>query len=307
MRTPVIILALASAFAGAPASLAHDTQDANAVLTAPLDVSTGRPVVDVMINGEGPFPFVLDTGAAGPVIRPELVETLGLTVTGRGEVRSPLSEDTMTVDQVGIDTLSVAGAVVTDFYAMVIGSVRGASPTYYGVIGPSLFREYGRTAFDFVDYEVEFGGVFDQADDGAWRPIGATTPIIETEMVIGEAAFPVHIDTGSPGILTAPRALETDLPLSGPVTVIGRGRTIDTEFEIHGAPLDAVAELGVATVPLENVRFFDAPFGNLGMGGLHGLALEFDWETERFALTGVAEPREMRRARRAPPRTEPEE
>ena len=126
-------------------------------------------------------------------------------------------------------------------------------------------------------------------------------------MIIGETEFPVHIDTGSPGILSVPRSLEASLPLTGPVQVIGRGRTVDTEFEIHGAPLDAVAELGEVSIPLQSVTFFNAPFGNLGMGGLHGLALEFDWETDRFALTGVAQPRAMRRGDRGARRPVPEQ
>lgn len=305
MKSPVFILAIVGVLASVSAGLADETTAPDEPISAPFDVSTGRPVVQVMINGQGPFPFILDTGASGPVIRPELAETLDLPVTGEGEVRSPLSDETMTVDSVGIETLSLNGAVVREFDALVIGMMGGSMP-YQGVIGPSLFREFGRVGFDFVEYEVEFGGAFDEPEHGAWRPIGEFSPIIETPMVIGEAEFPVHIDTGSPGILAVPRSLESTLPLTGPVAVIGRGRTVDTEFEIHGAPLDAVAQLGAVSVPLEGVRFFDAPFGNLGMGGLHGLALEYDWENDRFALTGEAQPRAMRRGDRRVERRAPD-
>ena len=38
----------------------------------------GRIVVPVMVNGNGPFLFVLDTGATSTVLTPQLVATLGL-------------------------------------------------------------------------------------------------------------------------------------------------------------------------------------------------------------------------------------
>ena len=38
----------------------------------------GQIVVPVMIDGHGPFPFLVDTGANGSVIAPRLVKTLGL-------------------------------------------------------------------------------------------------------------------------------------------------------------------------------------------------------------------------------------
>lgn len=40
---------------------------------------TGRITVPVMVDGKGPFPFLLDTGADGSMISPALVRQLGLT------------------------------------------------------------------------------------------------------------------------------------------------------------------------------------------------------------------------------------
>src|SRR4051794_5882279 len=42
-----------------------------------LDIG-GRPVVEVKINGKGPFPFILDTGATDTVIDSDLNEELSL-------------------------------------------------------------------------------------------------------------------------------------------------------------------------------------------------------------------------------------
>ena len=41
----------------------------------------GRVVVPVMVNGQGPFRFIVDTGANRSTISPQLVRTLSLTPT----------------------------------------------------------------------------------------------------------------------------------------------------------------------------------------------------------------------------------
>jgi predicted aspartyl protease len=278
------------------ASLSSASTDA-APHRAALEVSSGRPVVEVMINGEGPYPFVLDTGAGALVLRSSVVEELGLEVIGQQQVGSPLGAQPLTADLVAVDRLSLGGAEILDRQAVVI-DMPGAPPSFVGVIGPNQFADFRRVAFDFETYEVEIGGAFVHGESEQWLAIGDYAPIIETDAMIGDIPLVVHIDTGSPGVLSVPEASADSLPLTGPVTVIGRGRTVDAEFEIRGAPLDGVAEVAGATIPLDNVHFLQASFGNLGMGGLHGLQLEYDWEEERFALSGEAEPRAMRPQRR---------
>ena len=49
-----------------------------------LDMEKFRPYVDVKINGEGPFKFVIDSGASLPVISNETAKKLGLRAIARG-------------------------------------------------------------------------------------------------------------------------------------------------------------------------------------------------------------------------------
>jgi hypothetical protein len=103
-----------------------------------------------------------------------------------------------------------------------------------------------------------------------------------------------HIDTGSPGTLSVPIGLVDQLPLTGPVRQIGKARTVDAEFEIRAAPIDTTVRIGDAEIPLTEVHLAELPGANLGTGGLRGLSLHVDWENERFALTGTADPVAMR-------------
>lgn len=61
-----------------------------------------------------------------------------------------------------------------------------------------------------------------------------------------------------------------------------------------------MASVGQANIPLSRVAFTPRPFGNLGTGGLRGTVLEIDWENDRFAVWGEAEPVLFTPRRRGP-------
>jgi hypothetical protein len=52
----------------------------------PVSVEAGEVIVDVSINGRGPFPLMFDTGAEDAVT-PEIAAALGLKTEGTGTAR----------------------------------------------------------------------------------------------------------------------------------------------------------------------------------------------------------------------------
>lgn len=56
------------------------------VWVVPFELAGGKVYVDVMVNGRGPYPFVVDTGSPPTVIDSDLAAELGLAVTPAGEV-----------------------------------------------------------------------------------------------------------------------------------------------------------------------------------------------------------------------------
>jgi len=101
-----------------------------------FDVSTGRPMVEMRVNGQGPYPIVLDTGAPGLILRPALVEELGLEIIGTTEVNSPVGGTPVEAQQVRVDSIDLAGASVTHLEAIVIGQL-GGGQLGMGVVGPA--------------------------------------------------------------------------------------------------------------------------------------------------------------------------
>src|SRR3984957_10417296 len=64
-----------------PVALAAPDEDTT-LLAVPTRIDRiGRIVVPVMINGQGPFRFIVDTGASHSVVSPALAAKLGLTPT----------------------------------------------------------------------------------------------------------------------------------------------------------------------------------------------------------------------------------
>lgn len=90
MRTGAIAAALlfaAPLYAETPGSLSSDVPPVSATVDAGFDQSN-RMTVPVMVNGQGPFQFVIDTGADRTVISKELAEQLALPSHGTAKLHA---------------------------------------------------------------------------------------------------------------------------------------------------------------------------------------------------------------------------
>jgi len=253
----------------------------------PFDVSSGRPMVDLMVNGQGPYPFVLDTGSPSLLVMKSLADELKLEVVGSDELQSPVQGTPVKVDVVRVDSVALGDATIEGYEALVLDM--GEHGLGRGIVGPAFFREHGTTTLDFDRNTISFGeGSGDEVRN--WLPFGASAPLLDIPVRIGDLEVDGHLDTGNPGVLSFPNRLEDRLPLSGPAHTIGQARTVDAVFDIRAAPIDASARIGDAEVPLSQIMLSAIPVANLGTAGLRGLVLHIDWQNERFALIGRADP-----------------
>ena len=70
----------------APTPVVELAGDAEAKI--PMTFRGARPVVEIRINGKGPFKFYFDTGASGPVMSLKLAKELGLEQIGEAQIMS---------------------------------------------------------------------------------------------------------------------------------------------------------------------------------------------------------------------------
>lgn len=255
-------------------------------VTATFEVDSGRPIVQLTVNGKGPYPFVFDTGSRALLVMKSLANELGLEFVREDELQSPASGTPMRVDVVAIDSIALGGFATGELTAMVLDM--GHQGLGMGIVGPVLFRDHGPMTIDFKNNTIVIGNDALPAEIDTWMPFGVSAPLLDAPVRIGNLVIDGHIDTGNPSVLSVPAEYETSLPLSGPIRTIGHARTVDAEFEIRGATIDASARIGDAEVPLRQILLSDLPVANLGTAGLRGTVLHIDWQGERFGLTGTA-------------------
>src|SRR5262249_55787732 len=125
--------------------------DSSAVETELLATPTtldriGRIVVPVMINGQGPFRFVVDTGASSSTLSPKLVRSLGLSaegrillngITGRAEVPA------VTVKELQAGDLTISDSLFPVVWAPLMAGADGILGLA-GVKSPNLLVDFDR-------------------------------------------------------------------------------------------------------------------------------------------------------------------
>lgn len=78
--------------------------------SANLEIIHGKPFVMVMVNGKGPFRFVIDTGTGGEAfVSADLVAQLAIPKSGQITLNDPSGLGGQKVPLVMLDSLEVAG------------------------------------------------------------------------------------------------------------------------------------------------------------------------------------------------------
>ena len=92
----------------------------SAVHSTALELILDKPYVSVMVNGKGPFRFLVDTGTGGQaLITPALAEQLLLPVVGRAHLKDPSGIGEQRSEIASIDSLKIAGVEFSDVEAVV--------------------------------------------------------------------------------------------------------------------------------------------------------------------------------------------
>jgi hypothetical protein len=158
-------------------------------------------------------------------------------------------------------------------------------PSIRGVLGNPLFADRLLTldlgkgevrieqgelppAPDVVTYEPSEGGVF------------------RIPIAIGKLQLDAAIDSGSPSGLALPKRYAEQLPLITPLAEVGRGRTVNSEFIVYSATVDAPVRIGVNTFERPVVAFNDVLPGALfGRAILEQIVLTIDQKNRRIRFT----------------------
>ena len=257
----------------------------------PVSVEAGEVIVDVSIDGRGPFPLIFDTGAENAVT-PEIAAALGLKTEGTGTVRDS-GGGSLSIAFTRVAEVRIGDAEMSDQRFSVLPlprhvTDRGNRPAIAGFIGYELLTrfavrlDYGHSILTLrpgTDFRYEGKGVrvpFTLAGNTAVVP-GAADGI--------EGRFVV--DTGSTGALTLRRAfvedhgLDARHPSALRIKSIGAAGPFETilmrldRFDIAGSRIDRPATR-YASIGQQGLPFTDID-GSIGYEILRQFVITFDY------------------------------
>jgi Aspartyl protease len=232
------------------------------------------PYVQVLVNGKGPFTFVLDTGTNGDAsVSRHLVEQLSLPRDGEELVDDTSGLNRGVVPAFRLDSLSVAGL---EFKNLRADQIRGFDKEFDGILGFTLFRDYLLT-LDYPNQKLTLArGSLPAADGQEILPLTLANKLPVTELTLGSKKVEVLIDSGGVG-LSLPARFAEDLKFVSKPVVFARAETMSNKFEVKGAQLASDIQLGAYTFqkPFLAIDSLD-PRGNLGGLLLKNFAVTFD-------------------------------
>jgi predicted aspartyl protease len=242
-----------------------------------MNLDLGRPEIELMVNGEGPFKFVVDTGASYSVIDQGIAEKLGLEVIGKQGLYSPGAKEEIQGNRVQAARMESGGLLIEDPVLATMELVKFTSGMIEGVLGRPHFRDLLLT-FDYPGSKMVVAeGKLDASDED----------FIDYEDQAGSIRFPVDVagtpvtmvlDTGSPGGFSMPKAIEPQLafryePRSGHTI-----RLVGGAYETWVAPLDGEIRFAAIDYPDPEVVLttYSEDFGNIGFKVLRELKVTVD-------------------------------
>jgi hypothetical protein len=266
------------------ASTATIAQNSTIAWSAPIELTHGKPFVQVMVNDKGPFRFVIDTGTGSEAfVSAELADVLHLPVTGQIHLSDPSKQGGQKVPLVKIQSLEVAGVTFSGVTA-VRHTLGNADGNCDGLLGFGLFRDYLMT-LDYPGRRMTLTSGALARDTGqsvlAFRmPYGI--PIVPIE--IGSIEIEAQIDSGGTG-LSLPETIADRLRFASNPELFGTAESLSTRFEIRAARLADDVLLGGYRFAHPFVEINSAfPLANFGSSAMQDFAFTFDQKNKLVRL-----------------------
>lgn len=278
---------------------------ASGSVTVPFKLLNNHIVMDVSINGHGPFPFILDTGGHD-ILTPSTLAALGLTSTG-GAQSGGAGEKMVQNGYAKVDLVGVAGLELRDqtFVTLDFSPAAVEGIQLGGMLGVEFFERF---VID-IDYGASTVTITDPAKFGAGqqRAAGTAVPIALYDHMPHVAgtfegrAARFNIDTGSRAdvTMTSPYVGRANLRAAHPDAV-----TVTDGWGVGGPSRSTVIRASSLTLgpvaiqrPIAGLStaahgsFSDAAYdGNVGSGLLKRFVTTFNYARNTMYLRPLTQP-----------------
>src|SRR5205823_7328600 len=281
------------------------TAQNSAVTIAPMQMRGWMPVVEVKLNGQGPFAFMIDTGSGMQAdIDTSVVQRLNLQPSGRAINSDPSGENDREVATLTIDSIMIGGVAkgtrarrtgegVVEF-RNVTAIVRPHKitkdyPDVDGILGFALFSDYLLT-LDYPAMQVRLArGALPPANGADILNLEIEDRVPIVELAIGKIKVPAHIDSGNfvAGFILPEEIVEQLQLLSQPVPV-GSARSVNNRIELKQVQLRNSIRIGAFEYSQPTITFPALSDTNVGYKVLREFTLTFDQKNGRLKLARPA-------------------
>lgn len=270
-----------------------------AALAGPLDMATGHPVTEVQVNGQGPFPFVVDTAASMTAIFPLLREKL--TLTPASQPSDPLhgASGSAAVQLYRLDNVEVDGHRRDALSAVGLSTI-DKLPTAAGILGADVLSSH------VVDFNIPAGefrlhcAEDDLAASGRWTILPFKRHTVGFPLIDGTLdgkQITLLLDTGAARTIingAAAKALGIDASTPGikPSKPV-RGATAHAQSSLEGKFKKISAanwSIDAGTITIADLPVFkalgvaDKPMMILGIDKLNGSRFVVDYPRNRLLI-----------------------
>ncbi len=276
MRFAIVVMCLTSA-------LFAQTAD------VPMLFSGPEPAVEVMVNGKGPFLFVIDTGSSGRArVDVSLAQKLSLTKVGEAAASNGSDVGRRTMDIYSISELRLGGLVFKDIAAPTRDYNREGAPHIDGILTYELFHDYLLT-LDYPAKRVRVSqGALPAVDGQRILELvgGPRSPVVQLHA--GKEEFDARLDSGNLAEITLPAAVASKLKFSDAPAPGGKIRTVTGDIAIMKGRMDGTLTLGRYEFRNPVVLYTDAfKLGNIGAKAQSNFAITFDPAHDRVRFEGA--------------------
>jgi len=244
--------------------------------SAPIELIHDKPYISVMVNGRGPFRFLIDTGTGGQaLVSPELADQLALPVVGHARLTDPSGLGEQRSDILLMHSVTIGGADFPEVKA-IRHRLYGDEENCQGVLGFTLFKDYLLT-LDFPGRRLllKRGSLVQDASESvlAFRmPDGV--PLIPLR--IDGQHVEAQIDSGGTG-LSLPTVVAAHLKFLSTPIAFASGESLATRFPITAGRLRQDVRIGRYAFKQAFVEINPAfPLVNVGSTPLEKFVVTFD-------------------------------
>ena len=283
----VLTASIALFFAGVVSVAAQN----RTVTVAPMQFRGLMPVIEVKLNGQGPFFFAIDTGGGMQAdIDPAVATQLNLQPTGKVLIGDPSRQNDREMELTSIASLTFGGAEFRNVTALIRAQrITKDYPEVDGFLGFALFTEYLLT-LDYPAMQVRLArGALPKANGADILPFEIENRIPVIEVAVGKLRMKAHVDSGNfvAGFILPEEVVEQLTLLSQPVTV-GHARSVTNRIEIKQAQLKDTIRIGSFQYPEATIAFPAPSDTNVGFKILREFAITFDQKNKRMKLERTA-------------------